>query len=286
MLLKIEWAINKKLVKLKSYNSFIWGGLSKVQELISIIVPVYNASSTIAKTIQTVLEQSYTHFELIVVDDYSKDDSFQILKALEGKDQRIIIYKNDQNLGVAQTRNYGISKARGEFVAFLDSDDEWLEDKLELQLRYMKEQQAEICYTAYEMISEQGDTLAYCNVPMKVTYEELLKQNSILCSSVLLKKSILKDNPFSSKFFHEDFVLWLDLLKEGYKAIGIQRSLVRYKKGGRSSNKVLAAKNRWIIYRKSEGLGRISTIYYFIHYIINGFRKYYIKVSNSNEIST
>ncbi|PHV70159.1 glycosyl transferase family 2 [Sporanaerobium hydrogeniformans] len=257
-----------------------------MQDLISIIVPVYNASNTVEKTIQSILKQSYTHFEVIVIDDCSSDNSFEILEALEKIDKRIILYKNEKNLGVSQTRNYGISKAKGEFIAFLDSDDEWRENKLELQLQYIKKQQADLCYTAYEMVGEKDSLGVYCSVPAQVTYKELLKENSILCSSVLVRKSRLKEMPFNSEFFHEDFVLWLELLKEGCKAVGFQESLVRYQKGGRSADKLQASKNRWIIYRKCEQLGRLGAVYYFFHYMINGIKKYYVKTNSSKEIST
>lgn len=244
-------------------------------ELVSVIVPVYNAARTIEKTIESILAQSYTSFEIIIVDDCSQDDTFELLKKLQADDQRILLYRNEKNLGVAKTRNFALTKARGTYIAFLDSDDEWQENKLELQLSELEVRKADICYTAYEMMDERK-SLTFCQVPPQVTYKELLKENSILCSSVLLRKECLKATAFRSEYFHEDFVLWLELLKAGYQAVGIQRSLVGYKKGGRSANKLLASKNRWVIYRKCEGLSFIQSAYYFLHYTLHGFKKYYI----------
>lgn len=246
-----------------------------MQELISIIIPVYNASATIDKTIESALCQSYHNIEVILIDDCSTDNSFDIIKNNSSKDKRIKVYRNEVNAGVSKARNLGIKLSKGEFIAFLDSDDIWKKDKLEKQIRYIKEKNADICYTSYEITNSSDSDLGIYRVPSNINYKGLLKENIICCSSVLIKSKILKENQFNSKFFHEDFVLWLKLLKIGFKAIGLQESLVIYKKGGRSANKIKASKNRWIIYRESEKLTLFLSIYYFVCYIINGVKKYY-----------
>lgn len=250
-----------------------------MQELISIIIPVYNASSTIDKTIESALRQSYYNIEIILIDDCSTDNSFNIIKNNSDNDKRIKVYRNEINLGVANTRNLGIKLASGEFIAFLDSDDIWKRDKLEKQIRYIKKKNADICYTSYEMTNSRGTDLEIYKVPNNINYKGLLKENVICCSSVLIKSEILKGNQFNSEFFHEDFVLWLNLLKNSFKLVGLQESLVIYRKGGRSSDKIKASKNRWIIYRKSEKLTLVLSMYYFVCYIINGLKKYYWKYS-------
>lgn len=249
-----------------------------MNDLVSVIIPVYNAAKTIEKTIKSTLMQSYVFLEVIVIDDCSDDNSFNIVKNMAESDSRIIVYKNLKNLGVAQTRNLGINMAKGKFIAFLDSDDVWKQSKLEKQLQYIKEKKADICYSSYEMISEnnEGDKVL-CVVPKEIGYYDLLKENVICCSTAIVRSELLKVYQFENEFFHEDFVLWLTLLKKGYKAIGIQDALIIYRMGGRSSDKLKASKNRWIVYRKSQQLNLFFSIYYFSIYAINGIKKYYFK---------
>ncbi|MCE5221759.1 MAG: glycosyltransferase family 2 protein [Clostridium sp.] len=246
-----------------------------MKNLVSVIIPVYNASKTIEKTIKSVLCQSYTYFEIIIIDDWSTDNSFKIIEELSKSDSRIIIYRNQKNLGVAKTRNVGINIAKGEFISFLDSDDIWKCSKLEKQLEYIKQKNADICYTSYEMINNNETNSVLRVAPKEINYNGLLKENVICCSTAVAKTSLLKKYPFQTEFFHEDFVMWLKLLKHEYKAVGIQESLVIYRKGGRSSDKLKACRNRWIVYRKSEKLSLILSIYYLINYTLNGVKKYY-----------
>ncbi|SFD26322.1 glycosyltransferase family 2 protein [Clostridium uliginosum] len=247
-----------------------------MKNLVSVIIPVYNSSKTIEKTIKSVLCQSYTCFEIIIIDDCSTDNSFEIIENLSESDSRIILYRNQKNLGVAKTRNLGINMTKGEFISFLDSDDIWKSSKLEKQLEYIKQKNAHICYTSYEMINNNETNCVVRVVPKEINYNGLLKENVICCSTAIVKSYLLKKYPFETEFFHEDFVLWLKLLKCGFKAIGIQETLVIYRKGGRSSDKLNACKNRWVIYRKSEELGLILSMYYFVCYTINGIKKYYL----------
>lgn len=246
-----------------------------MKELVSIIISVYNAEKRIEKISDSVLNQSYSNIEVIIIDDCSGDNSFNIIKNISKKDKRIKVYRNEINLGVSQTRNVGIEKAKGKYIAFLDSDDIWKKDKLEKQISYMDKNKIDICYTGYEMIDKDESHVSIYNVPKYIDYEGLLKENVICCSSVVIKSDLLKRNYFNHEFFHEDFVLWLRLLKLGYKAVGIQEALVSYRKGGRSSNKIKSSINRWAVYRKSEHLTLITSIYYFIFYTINGIKKYY-----------
>lgn len=246
-----------------------------MKNLVSIIIPVYNASETIENTVKSVLNQSYTNFEMIIIDDCSTDNSFEIVDELSKRDSRIILHRNKNNLGVAKTRNFGITIAKGEFISFLDSDDIWKSSKLEKQLEYIKQKNADICYSSYEMINNNETSRILRVVPEEINYKNLLKENVICCSTAIVKTDLLKKYPFETQFFHEDFVLWLKLLKRGFKAIGIQESLVIYRKGGRSADKLKACKNRWIVYRKSEELSLILSTYYIISYAINGIKKYY-----------
>lgn len=241
---------------------------------ISVIMPAYNAERYITEAIQSVIAQTFTDWELIVIDDASQDSTAEIVQKLLIQDTRILFLQNLQNSGVATTRNRGLDIATGEYIAFLDSDDIWLPNKLQLQYDYIFTTNSDLCYTAYQVFSD--DDRAYLlnfDVPKTISYDDMLKVNSIGCSTATVRRSILPSPTFNSKLFHEDYVLWLTLLRQGYKACGIQTSLVKYRKGGRSANKLKAAANRWAIYRKSERLGIFHSLYYFICYTINGIRK-------------
>lgn len=246
-------------------------------KLVSIIIPVYNGEKTIQKTIQSVLSQSYSNIEIILVDDCSTDNTIKVITQLTQKDNRIHFFQNTQNRGVAHTRNFACSVATGDYLAFLDSDDLWHKEKLAKQLNYMQKTKADICYTAYNMIDKEDRLLSNRFVPSTLTYTDLLKENSILCSSVLLNRKILPREPFSTSFFHEDFILWLTLLKQNCKAVGLNENLVTYRTGGRSADKRNAMKYRWFIYRKQEHLSLFQSAYYFAWYALNGIKKYYLK---------
>lgn len=255
-----------------------------MQEIVSVIIPVYNGEQTIKRAITSVLAQTYRHFEMIIVDDHSTDQTATIVSRLAKNDPRIKYYRNEKNKGVAETRNFGYSKASGEYIAFLDSDDEWKPRKLELQLLYIEETQSDLCFTAYEMIDRSKSKVCKIDIPTKIDYRSLLKENVICCSTVLLKSKWLEESCFRADYFHEDFILWLELLKNGIKAVGLEECLVRYSQGGRSADKLNAMKYRWLIYRRCESLGVISSIYYFLYYGVNGIKKYYFKRSHIQDM--
>lgn len=250
-----------------------------MDSLVSIIIPIYNASKTISDTIESVLNGTYVNFEIIAVDDCSYDGSFEILKTFEKKDNRVHVYRNEVNKGVSDTRNYALTLSKGEIICFLDSDDLWKKEKLECQVEFLKKNDADILYSAYEMIDEKGNVIKpFKKVPEVIDYKSLLKENVILCSTVMIKKSILPQNPFGREYFHEDFVLWLYLLKKNYKAYGINQNLVSYRAGGRSKDKINAAKHRWVIYRKSERISVFKSICIFFSYAVKGIKKYYSRM--------
>lgn len=247
-----------------------------MKDLVSVIIPVYNAEKTIEKTIQSVIDQTYSNIQIIIIDDKSIDNSLELIKKVSRKDTRIKVYMNDRNLGVAATRNRAIELSMGNFICFVDSDDIWKSGKIEKQINYIKKNDGDICYTSYEMIDRSSKKVK-CIVSDKVSYYDILKENIICCSTVMIKRNILIDNKFSKEFFHEDLVLWLQLLKQGYKALGIDEVLVTYRKGGRSSNKLKASINRWMIYRRCEKINIFKSIYFFVTYSLNGIKKYYFK---------
>lgn len=244
---------------------------------VSVIIPAYNCEKTIKRAINSALNQADVTVEIIVLNDGSSDNTYNIIRDFAMTDERIKLYSNNQNSGVAFTRNLGCSYATGEYIAFLDSDDFWKPDKLYKQLRIMKKRSADLSFTSY-FITRKGDNSdsTLYEVPITATYKSLLKENVIGCSTVVIKSSLMRTHMFNANFFHEDYVLWLELMKEGYTAIGIREPLSYYTKGGRSADKFKAAKNRWIVFRKSEKLGVFRSLYVFIAYVLSSVRKYRI----------
>ncbi|MCI1930364.1 MAG: glycosyltransferase [Clostridia bacterium] len=250
--------------------------------MISVILPIYNGEKTVEKAIYSVLNQSYKDIEIIAIDDCSKDRTYIILCELSKKDSRVHVFKNKKNLGVAKTRNKGIEQASGEYIAFIDGDDCWSSNKIEKQISVLKNKNADLCYTASKIIDENNNVLNFHkHVPTGISYKGLLKENVIVCSSIVLKREVLPKNPFDGKYFHEDFVLWLRLLKNGYKAIGIDDALVTYRLGGRSADKKNAIKYRWKIYRQDQNLGFFTSLWYFLFYIFTGIRNI-LRLRNKN----
>ena len=245
------------------------------EPLVSVIMPAYNAELFIEEAISSVFSQTVEDWELIVIDDCSIDGTYEV--ALKYGDPRICVMRNDTNCGVAKTRNRGIGLAKGKYIAFLDSDDVWYPEKLYYQIEKLIKENAQICYCSYAIIGESGDKVkADYLVPKNVGFEDLLKENCIQCSAMLIRADIVKQVLFNTKFYHEDYILGLDMLGKGYRAVGCSNVLLawRYAKNSRSFNKWRAAKNRWIIYRRHLKLPVNKSIWLFLCYTAAGVRKY------------
>lgn len=243
----------------------------------SIIMPAYNCEAYIGLAIDSVIRQTYQNWELIIVDDGSADRTKEIIQAYQEQDPRIKLTALRQNQGVANARNAGIKKARGEYIAFLDSDDEWQKDKLDRQIHALESDlQADLVYTAYDMINEDGLLIKTRHVQAELILPDLLKENSIIFSSVVCRRESIENITFQPEWYHEDYVFLLDLLKKGKKFVGINEILVRYRvhKTGRSFNKFRAARYRWRIYRDYLKMNVFDSLYYFWIYAWNGLRKY------------
>jgi len=247
------------------------------KNLVSIIIPAYNAEKYIKGTLDSVLAQTYTNFEAIVVNDCSKDNTEKIIDEYVAKDSRIKKYNNPKNSGVSYTRNFAISVANGEWIAFVDSDDMWEPTKLEKQINFANTTEgADFIYTGSSFIDEDGNPYNHVmNVPEKVTYKELLKQNIISCSSVLIKKECLEGVKMPSDKMHEDFATWLTILKNKDCAYGINEPLLIYRisRNSKSGNKKKAAKMTYEVY-KYAGLNIFQRAYYMFNYVYRSLKKY------------
>lgn len=242
---------------------------------VSVIIPAYNCEKTIEKAIASALNQDNVTVELVIVDDCSEDDTPKIIDKIAEKNRQIRVLHNSENKGVSETRNIGCKQANRKYIAFLDSDDFWEPNKLEKQIHLMEHKQAGMSYTAYYIVKDDNriESKLY-QVPTYVTYNKLLKENVIGCSTVVIRTELMRNCSFNSEYFHEDYVLWLQLLRKGEIAVGVQEPLVYYKTGGRSSDKVKAMYNRFIVYRKAEKISFFKSIYYMLCYMWNGIIKY------------
>lgn len=237
-----------------------------MKDMVSVIVPVYNAESFLKDTVNQVLKQTYTDWELILVDDCSKDSSRQIAEELSATDERILLLKKDRNEGAAMARNSGLDIAKGRYIAFLDADDIWHENRLEAEISYMRERNAGFVFSAYEFGDENAKgTGKIVHVPESLTYRKALSRTIIFTSTVLFDREKI---PFElirmPNVPSEDTATWWQVLRAGYTAYGLDRILAIYRRPAKSlsSNKLKAVSRIWNLYRVQEKLSVISSIYH------------------------
>jgi glycosyltransferase involved in cell wall biosynthesis len=246
--------------------------------LVSIVMPLFNSSGFVSRAIDSVFAQTYQGWELIIIDDCSNDGSYEIADKYAKKDKRVKLIRLAENKGSAVTRNFGIENAKGRFIAFLDSDDMWVPQKLEKQIKFMNNKGAVLSYTAYQKIDEQGNPGGVVHVPLRVSYTDTLKSNRIGCSTAIYDAEKLGKLYMPDIRRRQDQGLWLKILKKGYAAYGIDEPLTFYRvrQDSISGNKIKTLKDQWRIYREIEQLSLLKSIYYFMHYAYNGFKKYRI----------
>lgn len=247
-------------------------------EKVTVVIPVYNAARFLEKTVASVINQSYSEWELLLVDDGSSDNSLEIACKLAQQDSRIKVIISPKNEGVAKARNRGIQRATGKYIALLDSDDVWALDKLERQIKLAHQTGAEILYGSYDFMDEKDRPIKKpFVVPQKTNYEKMLSNNVISCSTVMVEANLLKEHPFPVRYYHEDYVLWMQLLKLPIQAVGDPAVLAHYRQvvGSRSNNKKTAARQRWIVYRRALGMNLFESAWAFMRYGIHGILKYY-----------
>jgi teichuronic acid biosynthesis glycosyltransferase TuaG len=243
---------------------------------VSIIIPAYNAARFIAATLDSVLAQTYSQWQtMVVLDIKSTDATEDIVRSYANRDARIFLIQSPMAQGVTANRNIGLDNATGDFIAFLDADDQWMPKKLEKQMALMQEKNCPFSYTGQENIDmEGGRVLSSIPGAIATSYNDLLANNRMACSSVMVHRDFLGIVRFEENLA-EDMVLWLKLLKRIPYACGVVEPLLRYRvvMGSRSANKVELAKNRWFIYRDIERLNFINSAWYFFRYAVSGYFK-------------
>lgn len=245
--------------------------------MISIITPCHDAESYLSHTIGSVLHQSFQNWELLIVDDCSTDNSAKIIKEYAEKDSRIRYFRTDKPSGSPSLpRNIGIENAKGKYIAFLDSDDVWLPDKLEKQIKFIEANNYDLVYSFYEKMNWEGERDNRVIQTRKIsTYKSLLKSNSIPCLTSLVSRRAIGDTRFK-QIPQEDFCFWLDILKKGYTAHNICEvtALYREAKNSRSANKLDMFKGYWNVIRNHQHIGLMPACLCMVTYTILGFAKY------------
>lgn len=250
-----------------------------LEKKVTVVMPIYNAKRFLEEAIESVVHQTYENWELLLVDDCSKDGSLEIARRYEQEDRRIRVIANEQNQGVAMSRNTGIKEAKGEYIALLDSDDVWVSTKLEKQIALIMEKNATIVYCSYDFIDESGKPiLKPYIVPECTNFEKMLVSSVMSCSTVLIEAEFFKKHLFKKEFYHEDYVLWMEMLKEKIDVVGLSDVYAHYRKvsGSRSDNKINAAKQRWKVFREDLKLPLWKSFIAFVGYAVNGITKYYL----------
>ena len=215
---------------------------SIVDPLVSVVMPAYNAEIYISDAINSVISQTYKNWELLIVNDRSTDNTKKIINSFKEKEKRIIYFETDKNLGPGYARNIAIERANGQYIAFLDSDDKWIPNKLEIQLNFMKKNKSSFSFTSYQKINESSQIIGKkIEVPNKLNYEDLLKSCIIGCLTVIYDVSKLGKvyMPLIKKT--QDYAMWLNILKKIPSAHGLNESLALYRvrRDSISSNKFI-----------------------------------------------
>lgn len=252
--------------------------------LVSVVMPAYNAERFIEDAVRSVQAQSFRDWELLVIDDGSTDRTVEIVRELARQDERITVIRNESNLGVAKTRNRGFDLSRGAYVALLDSDDLWYPEKLERQIALAREENADVVYCSYGIIDENGNKKCDDFLVSPVTdFQTALIKSEISCSTALLSRKVIDTYRFNPGYYHEDLVLWLQILQDGGAARGVPEVLAAYRvmDGSRASNKLKSAARRWQVYRELLGYSIPKSVKLLLQYGLLGLKKYNPRGNNA-----
>ena len=244
--------------------------------LVSVITPCHNMEKYVAETVQSVRNQTYSHWEMLIVCDASTDGTVDILKSLAAQDERIKLTIINSHSGIAEARNQAIKQAQGHYLAFLDADDLWHPEKLERQLRFMQEKHIGFSYSSYDLVNENGVLLnKSVNARKDMNYRSYLRNTIIGCSTVMIDTDIVGPVIVPDFRTSEDTATWLNILRQGYQAYVIPQPLVSYRIRSKSasSNKLKASHDLWTVYRRQEKMSFFKALFYFCCYVFNAIKK-------------
>lgn len=245
---------------------------------VSVIMPTFNSLNTLEESILSVINQTYSDWELLITDDCSTDGSFEYATSMASKDNRIKVFKNSVNSGAGASRNNSIEKSKGKYIAFLDSDDLWHHEKLSKQISFMEMNSVALSYTYYQKINVEGKLGLVIVSPDKISYNKLLKSNVIGCLTAVYDQSVLGKMYMPTIRKRQDMALWLKILTKTDSARCLPEVLAYYREGHESlsSNKFKVLFSQWDFYRKYLKFGYFKTLYYFVFYVLNAVRKHNI----------
>lgn len=247
-------------------------------ELISIIMPSYNSEKWIRETISSVKAQTYCNWELVITDDSSTDHTVELIRREQAEDNRIHLFVSPVNRGAGKARNNSLDNAHGRYIAYLDSDDLWLDYKLEHQLKFMKSNNISMCYTDYDIVDENAEFRKTIHVPKQVSYSEYLKRPITCTHSIMFDTNVISKNLLYMPDVRrgQDGATWLQVMKTGVTGHALSEPLAKYRRheGSLSSNKFKAAGRIWYLYRNIEHISLPYACRCFISYAINAVRKY------------
>ena len=247
-----------------------------MNSLVSIITPSYNSEKFIKECIESVITQTHTNWEMLIVDDCSRDDSCLAIKELAKQEGRIKCFLLDKNIGAAEARNIAIRKAKGKYIAFLDSDDLWESQKLEKQISFMEAKDIAFSFSTYQPMSEDGSKLySIIHAPKIVTYSSYLKNTIIGCLTVVIDREKTGDFEMPNISSSHDMALWLLIIRRGFTAYGFDENLARYRivSASNTASKWHAAKDVWKVYREIEKLSFFYSSWCFLNYAFNALIK-------------
>ena len=248
----------------------------EVAPLISVIMPCYEMEKFIASSIRSVCNQTFSNWELLIVDDASTDKTVEIVQRFQESDSRIRFAAKSTHTGIAATRNQAIGMAKGQYLAFLDADDVWHSKKLEKQLAFMRSKHIGFSYSAYNLIDEEGNELGKTiQTAGDLNYNDYLHNTIIGCSTVMADTNITGHVVVPDFRTSEDTATWLNILKKGFKAYAFSDVSVSYRirKKSASSNKFKAAIDLWKVYRRQEKLPFFKAVECFLSYAYHSVKK-------------
>ena len=247
-------------------------------DVVSVIIPVYNADKFIKDTVLSAVRQTYKNMEIVIVDDRSTDKSKQIIEELNNIYPNIVYHLQDENGGAGIARNTALDIAKGRYVAFLDSDDLWAPEKTELQLDLMQKERAYFSYTAIEIIDEYGNVIKKKHdIKDKVSYDFLLKNTIIATSTVIIDRGRKGDFHMHLRRGGQDYATWLKLLRQDEVAYGINKALTKYRirKDSLSANKLDSIRQVYEIQTIDEGINELKSTFNTLCFIINAIKKHW-----------
>ena len=249
------------------------------KDLISIIVPTLNASSTIKSTLKSVLNQTIKNWEVIIIDGYSTDRTISIIKKFNNK--KFKIYSLHKKKGLAEARYTGIKKSKGNYIAFLDADDLWNRNKLKYQLNFMKSKQIKFSATKFSILSKTSKFISDSNIE-RINYDYFLYNRPICNSSVLIEKKLILNIARKHRYniYAEDYLWWLEVMKKKVDCYLIKENLtnIRLSNDNRSKNFIKNFKDLYFIYKKINKLSYFKIIKIYLFLVKNSFNKIIFKI--------